>query len=420
MKNIFVEGIQGAGKSTLVNRISKLAPKLHVCWEGDYSPVDLAWCAFMSGSEYVQMLEKYQEIKDKIVKNTVKEQGKFIVTYTKTDTDIPGFYKELENYEVYNGRKSWEELKEIILARFQDFHDTGYLFECAFFQNIIEDLILFHMLSDEEITEFYRELFKIVAGKDFVLLYLNSDKVKENIEVIKKERCDGEGNEVWCQMMLEYLTCSPYGKKNGCSTFDDLIKHLNHRQQLELSIVKEILGEKAVVLPSKEYDIGQILPLAGYYIRHIRSEEYEVLDDFLYEAIFIPEGVDAPPREIIKNPQLQVYVQEFGTQEADICFVAETEGKIVGAVWVRIMDDYGHVEDGVPSFAISLYKEYRGLGIGTAMMKYMLEELKARGYEKASLAVQKANYAVKLYKKVGFEIVDENEEEYIMVCELNL
>ena len=99
-------------------------------------------------------------------------------------------------------------------------------------------------------------------------------------------------------------------------------------------------------------------------------------------------------------------------------FVAEVEGKIVGAVWVRIMEDYGHVEDGVPSFAISLYKDYRGLGIGTAMMKQMLEELKRRGYQKASLAVQKANYAVKMYKNVGFEIIDENEEEYIMVCVL--
>ena len=156
----------------------------------------------------------------------------------------------------------------------------------------------------------------------------------------------------------------------------------------------------------------------GYHIRHIETTEYKVLDDFLYEAIFIPEGVAAPPREIINDPQLQVYVQDFGMQEGDICYVAETEGKIIGAVWVRIMDDYGHVEDGVPSFAISLYKEYRGRGIGTAMMKQMLEELRKRGYEKTSLAVQKANYAVKMYKNVGFEIVDENEEEYIMVCEL--
>ena len=136
----------------------------------------------------------------------------------------------------------------------------------------------------------------------------------------------------------------------------------------------------------------------------------------MYEVIFIPNGVEAPAREIINAPELQVYVKDFGKQEGDICFVAEVEEKIVGAVWVRVMDDYGHIEDGVPSFAIPLYKEYRGLGIGTMLMKRMLTELKGRGYKKTSLAVQKANYVVKMYKNVGFEIVDENEEEYIMVC----
>ena len=98
--------------------------------------------------------------------------------------------------------------------------------------------------------------------------------------------------------------------------------------------------------------------------------------------------------------------------------IADFDGLIIGAVWVRIMDDYGHVDDETPSFAISLLKGYRGHGIGTEMMKCMLVELKDKGYKKTSLAVQKQNYAVKMYKSVGFEIVDENEEEYIMVCQL--
>ena len=51
-------------------------------------------------------------------------------------------------------------------------------------------------------------------------------------------------------------------------------------------------------------------------------------------------------------------------------------------------------------------------------MLMMQDLLKEKGYKRASLAVQKANYAVRMYKKVGFEIVDENEEEYIMVCKL--
>ena len=48
----------------------------------------------------------------------------------------------------------------------------------------------------------------------------------------------------------------------------------------------------------------------------------------------------------------------------------------------------------------------------------MLNLLKEKGYRQASLAVQKANYAVRMYEKVGFKTVDENDEEYIMLCEL--
>lgn len=153
----------------------------------------------------------------------------------------------------------------------------------------------------------------------------------------------------------------------------------------------------------------------NYIIREIKKQEYNLLNDFLYEAIFIPDGVKAPDRSIINEPELQVYVSGFGDKQDDFCFVAEVDGRIIGAVWVRDMEDYGHIGVGIPSFAISLYKEYRGYGIGTELMKTMLEELKFKGYEKASLAVQKANYAVKMYQKLGFKIIDENEEEYIMV-----
>lgn len=154
----------------------------------------------------------------------------------------------------------------------------------------------------------------------------------------------------------------------------------------------------------------------NYKIRKIKKDEISVLDTFLYEAIFIPEGVIAPARDIIYQPELQVYVENFGNKNGDICYIAEAENKIVGAVWVRIMDDYGHVDNETPSFAIALLREYRNYGIGTELMQTMLKELRKQGYKKASLAVQKMNYAVRMYKKVGFEIVDENEEEYIMIC----
>ncbi len=163
---------------------------------------------------------------------------------------------------------------------------------------------------------------------------------------------------------------------------------------------------------------GNIQMNQHYIIRSLQKEEVILLKDFLYEAIFLPEGAKPPAREIVERPELQVYTDGFGSQKGDNCLVAEIGGRVVGAVWTRIMEDYGHIDNDTPSFAISLYQEYRGQGIGTELMKKMLGLLKTQGYTKASLAVQKANYAVKMYRQTGFEIVGENEEEYIMVCRL--
>ena len=155
-----------------------------------------------------------------------------------------------------------------------------------------------------------------------------------------------------------------------------------------------------------------------YIIREILQEEYGLLEHFLYEAIFVPEGMAVPPESITKQPELQVYLTDFGEKKDDIGLVAEVDSKVVGAVWVRIMNDYGHIDAETPSFAISLLKQYRNYGIGTNLMEQMLKKLKMQGYKQVSLSVQKMNYAVHMYLKVGFEIVDENDEEYIMICKV--
>ena len=148
------------------------------------------------------------------------------------------------------------------------------------------------------------------------------------------------------------------------------------------------------------------------------AQEYPLLDDFLYEAIFVPEGVEPPSKSIITAPELQIYVKDFGTSKDDFSLVAEVENKIIGAVWVRIMNDYGHIDDKTPSLAISLYKKYRGQGIGSSLIKEMLSLLQTHGYKRVSLSVQKANYAAKLYQKIGFIIIKEIGDEWIMTYNL--
>jgi len=156
----------------------------------------------------------------------------------------------------------------------------------------------------------------------------------------------------------------------------------------------------------------------NHQIRPISQAEIPLLRDFLYNAIFIPEGVAAPPMKIVDDESLQVYIRDFGKFPDDRCLVAESCGKVVGAIWARIMNDYGHIDDHTPSIAISLYKEYRNKGIGTELLKKMLDLLRKEGYKSVSLSVQKANYAMRMYQKAGFQVISDDTEEAIMQCVL--
>lgn len=156
-----------------------------------------------------------------------------------------------------------------------------------------------------------------------------------------------------------------------------------------------------------------------YNIRPLHKNETGCLREFLYEAIFVPQGVEPPVKEIVDIPELKLYIEDFGEKKDDLCLVAECNGKIVGAIWTRIMNDYGHTDEYTPSLAISLYREYRNRGIGTRLIKEMINLLKIRMYRRVSLSVQKANPVVGIYKGQGFCIIKETDEGYVMVKELS-
>ena len=118
----------------------------------------------------------------------------------------------------------------------------------------------------------------------------------------------------------------------------------------------------------------------NYSIREMRKEEYSLLGDFLYEAIYIPDGTATPPKSVIACPELQVYIADFGNSKHDKALIAEVDGNI---------------------------------------LTQMMSTEKAAGYAKLSLSVQKDNYAVKLYRKAGFTTICETDEEYIMIIDLN-
>ena len=158
-------------------------------------------------------------------------------------------------------------------------------------------------------------------------------------------------------------------------------------------------------------------------IREISTPDYPRLEEFLYNAIYLPPGVEWPPREIIFEPEIHIYIKDFGKQPGDCGVVAEDNGRIVGMAWTRIIPAYGHINDDTPELAISVLSEYRSQGVGAMLMNRLFELLQSQGYKRTSLSVQKDNPAVRFYERLGYKITSEKldhvgHEDYIMVKEL--
>ena len=153
-------------------------------------------------------------------------------------------------------------------------------------------------------------------------------------------------------------------------------------------------------------------------IRQIKENELKQMEGFLYDALFVNEGAEPFPFDIIYKDELQVYLKNFGTESSDVCLVADNEGKLVGAVWGRIMNDYGHIDNFTPSLCISIKEGFRGLGIGTSLMEEIATIYRKMGYKRLSLSCQIANRAVGLYKKLGYRVFEDKGDEFIMELDL--
>ncbi len=259
MNNIFIEGIQGAGKSTLLNKLQTKMPDYKVYREGDISPVELAWCTYMTEQQYEDICIRYNAICKDLEVHTVTEGNIKITAYTKILTDLQGFHKFMEQFEIYNGNVDFDVFKDVIYKRYSNFNGTGNIFECSFFQNSIECMMLYYQMCDNEIMDFYSEAFDILKSKNFKLLYLKAQDIACTIETIKRERIDDQGNEIWFSLMLQYLKESPYGKNHNLKDFDSLISHLKRRRDIECSIIEKIIGKEAFIVDSKNYEIEEII-----------------------------------------------------------------------------------------------------------------------------------------------------------------
>jgi ribosomal protein S18 acetylase RimI-like enzyme len=142
----------------------------------------------------------------------------------------------------------------------------------------------------------------------------------------------------------------------------------------------------------------------------------------LYQAIFVPQGVEPPPRRIIYEPELARYVQNWGRQ-GDLGFYAETpDGRPGGAAWLRLWSagnrGYGWVDDRTPELSLAVLPELRGRGIGSQLLDHLLEAARPM-YAQVSLSVTASNPARRIYQRAGFTKIADDGSSWIMLMKFN-
>ena len=140
----------------------------------------------------------------------------------------------------------------------------------------------------------------------------------------------------------------------------------------------------------------------------------------LYHAIHVPSGATPPPADVVREPELARYVE--GWSADDLGVIAESpDSTALGAAWLRLLAGdragYGHVADDIPELAIAVLPDWRGRGIGSTMLRQLLDGAVER-HQRVSLSVNRANPACRLYERFGVREVITRGDALVMALDL--
>jgi ribosomal protein S18 acetylase RimI-like enzyme len=153
---------------------------------------------------------------------------------------------------------------------------------------------------------------------------------------------------------------------------------------------------------------------------HVPHEQM-ILREFLYYAIYVQPGGNPPDPSVIEDPHLAPYYQNWG-QKDDRALFAFLKQKVIGVCWSRCFlkesPGYGTIHPNVPELAIAVLPNYRGMGVGTKLLRAFFGLLQ-KDYSAVSLSVDAKNPALGLYERFGFLKFSTKGGSLIMIKELD-
>jgi len=162
---------------------------------------------------------------------------------------------------------------DLLKKRIQHFVDTAlkddsiYIFESVFFQQVLNELVLYSDCTADEMVAFILDIEKILKPLNPLFFYLSPSDMEAQINKVAAERLSDNDDLYpdWIDWMLEYVKKSKYGERNTVESRADLMTYFAMRAEIEKKAFESLSIDKREVL--------------------VRHTNYDVMNQYIYNEV---------------------------------------------------------------------------------------------------------------------------------------